>query len=124
MRAMFFALAGGILLIVAAIQAIGVQRYLRNTSVVVGEVIDTPHGGSHPVVRFTTADGNVITFPGNGWIGGYTKGDGVSVRYDPDSPRISPKIDAIGSIWAWVIVSAVLGAGFLVGGWLIRKEIA
>ena len=124
MRALFFALAGGVLLIVAVVQAFGVQRYLRDTSVAAGEVVDTPHGGSHPVVRFTTADGNVVTFPGNGWIGGYAKGDRVAVRYDPQRPQIGSKIDAIGSIWAWVIVLAVMGSGFLLGGWLIRKGVA
>jgi hypothetical protein len=123
-RATFFALAGGALLIVALVQAFGVRRYLESTSVAAGKVIDTPHGSSHPVVRFTTADGDVVTFSGNGWIGGYATGDDLSVRYDPARPHIGPKIDAIGSIWAWVIVLAVLGSGFLFGGWLIRKGVA
>ncbi|MEH3041466.1 MAG: DUF3592 domain-containing protein [Sphingomonas paucimobilis] len=124
MRAMFFALAGGVLLILAVVQGFAVRRDLRKMSVAAGLVIDVPHGGSHPVVRFRTADGEVLTFTGNGWIGGYAKGDRVSVRYHPERPPIGPKIDAIGSVWAWVIASATLGTAFLLGGWLIRKGVA
>ncbi|MDJ0277178.1 DUF3592 domain-containing protein [Sphingomonas sp. 2R-10] len=124
MRAIFFAFAGGVLLVVAVVQAFGVYRYLQDTSVVAGTVVATPHGGSHPVVRFATAKGNMVTFPGKGWIGGYAVGDSVSVRYDPRSPRIGPSIDTIGSVWAGVIVFVVLGAGFLVGGLLVRKGMA
>ena len=63
-----------------------------------------------------------MTFPGNGWISGNATGDRVSVRYDPRRPRISPAIDAIGSVWAGVTTSVVLGVGFVLGGWLSRRR--
>ena len=122
MRAKLFVILGIALLTAAAVQAVAVPRYLRDTSVTIGEVMATPYGGSHPVIRFATADGVVVTFPGNGWIGGYATGDRIAVRYDPRRPRISPAIDAIGSVWAGVIASVVLGVGFVLGGWLSRRR--
>ena len=64
MRAKLFVVLGIALLTDAAVQAVAVRRYLRDTSVTIGEVMATPYGGSHPVIRFATADGVVVTFHG------------------------------------------------------------
>ena len=78
----------------------------------------------HPVVRFTTRDGRVVTF-----ISHYGErhpshrpGDAVPVRYTPGAPTNDARVDAWGPLWSGPAFTGAVGAVlFLIGAVLFAS---
>ena len=72
---------------------------------------------SLPTVEFSTADGVVErTEPREGSrFQGYTVGEQVPIRYDPDDPT-SVEVDTFGALWGTALLRAGFGALFLIMG--------
>jgi uncharacterized integral membrane protein len=118
MKGLFFAIVGGMLLIAAAIAAVGVYRFRESASRADGVVERLNAGGSHPQIRFTTTSGDSVSYAQGGLIFGYDSGDRVQVLYRPERPQATARLDSVGAIWAMPLLLGFLGAGFAIGGLL------
>ncbi len=107
---------GALISLGAVASAIGVLRFVRESSVADGRVASLNAGGSHPEIEFT-ANGQKLSYPQGGWVGGYKPGDAVRVRYRPEAPRVTATVDRFGALWFWPILLALLGLGGLWAGW-------
>ena len=70
----------------------------------------------YPVVRFTTADGNVIEFKsssGSNNPASESPGDRVDVLYDPSDPN-GAQLGGFLYLWLFPIVICAIGAAFIV----------
>jgi Protein of unknown function (DUF3592) len=79
----------------------------------------------HPVVRFETAREQVIVFTSNAGAG-YSVGDAVKVRYDPNHPDRA-RLDSLGDrVWGAVFAAVLLlaGLGVVVGGGVLFARAA
>ncbi|GAB3095053.1 DUF3592 domain-containing protein [Lysobacter terrae] len=112
-KAVIFAAAGVLILIVGAAWCLSVKRFVDRAETADGIVTGLPYGGSHPEVTFTTKDGQVIEAAQNGMIGGYHIGDRVQVFYDAKSPR-DCTLKTFGALWGFPIGVLVMGAIFIV----------
>jgi hypothetical protein len=77
-----------------------------------GEVIRQTSGKHHVDVRFTAANGEVVTYPQNGFVS-YEAGDKVTVYYDAGDPQRRPSTDGIGALWGYTITVCLFAFGFL-----------
>ena len=66
---------------------------------------------AHPLIRFTTADGTVVTFRQNGGIS-RAVGAAVPVAYDPADPAGTAEADTLFAAWGEVMGLAWIGLGF------------
>ena len=101
------------LLVGAVVSALSTRRFIAAASRAEGEVIALSAGGSHPRLRFTTADGQVVTFSGNGLVFGYRVGDHAPVLYLRDRADTTASLAARGSLWFLPIMLAFIGLGWL-----------
>jgi len=80
-----------------------------------GVVVGVPFGPYHPQVAFTTSSGERIEFPAGGLVH-QNMGDRVRVRYVPDNPFASAKIDTVWSVWDFPIVLFAFAALWILVG--------
>lgn len=73
-------------------------------------------GGSHPQIRFVTADGTAVSYPQGGLIFGYRPGDRVQVLFHPADPAGTATLDAVGSLWFTALLLGGLGVLCLAAG--------
>ena len=66
---------------------------------------------AHPLIRFTTGDGTVVTFRQNGGIS-RAVGAAVPVAYDPADPAGTAQADTLFAAWSEVMGLAWIGLGF------------
>ncbi|MDQ2686433.1 MAG: DUF3592 domain-containing protein, partial [Armatimonadota bacterium] len=81
-----FTVIGACIILAALVSAWGTQRFVAGASSASGIVTRLNADGSHPEVRFTTADGRTIEFALNGLIFGYRVRDRVKILYNPRRP--------------------------------------
>jgi Protein of unknown function (DUF3592) len=94
------------------VQSFGNASAFVNAAVrVPGQVVALNAGGSHPQIEFVTKEGERVSYPQGGWIGGFRVGDHVTVLYLEKSPRKTASIDRTGAIWFWPILLLI----FIVG---------
>ncbi len=87
--------------------------FTQNAAHAKGEVTRQTSGKHHVDVQFTTADGQVITYPQNGFIS-YEEGDVVTVYYDPKDPQGSRYTNGIAALWGHTISVSLFAFGFLI----------
>ncbi|MGI4796212.1 MAG: DUF3592 domain-containing protein [Janthinobacterium lividum] len=109
-----FALGGAGLLVAAYLLASSIMSFRTGATRAEGTVTALSAGGSHPVIRFTTADGSAFSFSSNGLIFGYRAGDRVAVLYDKAAPQRSAALDAVGSLYFFPLMLGLIGASFIV----------
>lgn len=113
-----FAVIGAAMLCVAIFQLWQtidlLGRAERVTATVVG-FEPTPRATNDPVLRFTTADGQVVEFH-RGWgtskTTRYSLGEMVEAIYDPADPQAA-RVGRFGSLWWTPTVMLLLGTAFL-----------
>lgn len=111
-KRVFFLTVGLVLLLLAAVDAVHTRRFVVGAARAPGLVINTPFGGSHPVIRFTTASGEAVSFPQGRFVSGYRPGDKVTVVYDSNSPH-GASLDTVGAVWFFPLILGGLGVFFL-----------
>lgn len=87
-------------------------QFVKNSTSTEGYVVALNAGGSHPQIKFTTADGKEIEYAQNGLIGGYRVGDTATVLYDRENPR-EASVDAFGALWGFNLLGLILGICFV-----------
>lgn len=120
MKALIFLVIGLALLAGAVWSGLSSAQFLREASRAPGRVVALNAGGSHPQISFALPDGQDVSYPQGGWIGGYRVGDAVTVRYTANAPARTATVEALGALWAWPIAFAVLGALFTALGIINR----
>ncbi|VWC53060.1 DUF3592 domain-containing protein [Burkholderia lata] len=114
-KGVVFTVVGTCLLIGAALYAQSTREFLRTSVVVPGRVIKLNAGPHHPEIAFTTLAGEHVEYPQGGSV---SEEDGatVEVRYAPDEPAMSARLNTFGAIWGDVLMIAGMGAAFFLGG--------
>jgi hypothetical protein len=111
-----FMAAGLALLGVAALSARHTFAFVGSASRTEGTVVALNAGGSHPQIRFVTADGTAVSYPQGGLIFGYRPGDRVQVLFHPADPAGTATLDAVGSLWFTALLLGGLGVLCLAAG--------
>ncbi|OXI95948.1 MULTISPECIES: DUF3592 domain-containing protein [Burkholderia] len=114
-KGVVFTIVGTCLLIGAALYAQSTREFLRTSIVVPGRVIKLNAGPHHPEIAFTTLAGEHVEYPKGGSV---SEEDGatVEVRYAPDAPAMSARLNTFGAIWGDVLMIGGMGVVFFVGG--------
>jgi Protein of unknown function (DUF3592) len=85
------------------------QEY-KDAAVADGIVTKLNAGGAHPEIEFTTPDGQTVSYPQGGMIGGYEPGQHVRVLYLRDNPKLDPTLDVIGARYAFACFTGLMTA--------------
>lgn len=109
-------LGAAVFLFFAASATSNTLDFLRSSILVSGQVADLPHGPNHPKITFITKAGERISYTQNGFGFDMGVGDEVQVRYLPDDPKSSARVDRVGAIWESSIGWSILGIGFAIYG--------
>jgi hypothetical protein len=88
-----------------------VREFAGHANTAEAVVYATPHGGSHPAIRFNDVAGKVVEYPQGGLIFGYHVGDRVKVLYEAQAPRDTACIDTFGALWFTPLILVLLGLG-------------
>ena len=107
-----FGLIGLMIILGVLAWSLDTYRFVKGSASTEGIVMALNAGGSHPQIRFTTADGKEIEYSQNGLIGGYRVGDKATVLYDAQNPR-EASVDAFGALWGFNLLGFILGACFI-----------
>lgn len=119
---------GVVLIIVGAVLLVRAVGFVANAERATGTVVDLDRGSSsgggttfHPVVRFTTANGEAIEFVSRTGSRppAETPGDRVEVLYYPDDPD-DAELSGIFHVWLAPAILLVLGPAFLGATWFAR----
>jgi hypothetical protein len=125
-----FVVVGVLLLVGGFFSYKHARRFIANSTVADGEVIDlvlrrksnsdspgTNRGTYHPVIRFETESREAIEFVSNTGSSppSHRKGDIVTVRYDPKDPYTA-RVDSFVSLWLPALIPSSLGLLFLTAG--------
>ncbi|MPV58124.1 hypothetical protein CFB46_24510 [Burkholderia sp. HI2761] len=114
-KGVVFTLVGTCMLIGVALNAQSTLAFLRTSVVVPGKVVKLNAGPHHPEIAFTTLAGEQVEYPQGGDVS-VQDGATVEVRYAPDAPRMTARIDTFGAIWGGVLTFGAMGAAFLLVG--------
>ncbi|WP_175950605.1 DUF3592 domain-containing protein [Burkholderia sp. BCC0405] len=114
-KGVVFTVAGTCLLIATALYAQSTREFLRTSIVVPGRVIKLNAGPHHPEIAFTTLAGERVEYAQGGEVS-VQDGATVEVRYTPDEPRMSARMNTFGAIWGGVLTFGGMGVAFLLGG--------
>ncbi|KAF1029172.1 MAG: hypothetical protein GAK40_00622 [Burkholderia plantarii] len=105
-------------LVAAAWTAVLTNDFIHAATIVPGTVVKLNAGGSHPEIAFVTTAGERVSYAQGGWIWGMKVGDAVRVRYLPEAPSITARLDRIGATWASTLFLLWMGVGFAGVGWM------
>ncbi len=108
--------AGAILLVVAAVGAFQVSRFIAGALRSDGTVTRLNAGSSHPQIAFHTQNGSLISYPQGGMVAGFRVGQAVQVFYDAGDPSGTARVRSFGSLWGTSLVLATCGAVLLTLG--------
>jgi hypothetical protein len=111
-KALMFTGIGVAIMLASVAWAVSVWGFAADASSAQGIVTRLNAGASHPQVRFTTAAGEVIEYPQNGWISGYQVGDQITVLYDPQRPT-KAVVNTFGALWGFTLLGFTMGAAFV-----------
>jgi hypothetical protein len=103
-------------LIMTVINIQSTREFVRTSIVVPGEVVRLNAGGFHPEIEFVTRAGEHVSYPQGGIVSRMAVGDRPSVRYLPDNPLPTARIDRFDAIWGNAVFFAVFGLGFIMLG--------
>ncbi|KFG94470.1 hypothetical protein GQ56_0126180 [Burkholderia paludis] len=114
-KGVVFTVLGAGMLIGVALYAQWTREFLRTSVVVPGRVVKLNAGPHHPEIAFTTLAGEHVEYPQGGAV---SEQDGatVEVRYAPDAPRMTARLNTFGAIWGDVLMLGGMGAVFFGGG--------
>jgi hypothetical protein len=113
LEGLFGVVLGGIFLVAGLALAIETRDFMQSSVVVQGRVVRfTTSGAYHLEVEFTTPNGKDITTPQSVIHSDTYIGEQVPVRYRPDSPRASAKLDNFYSIWGLATEFSLMGGIF------------
>ena len=110
-KGLLFSIVGVVLVVAAGLSAYATAGFIRRSQVMPGVVVDTRYGQSHPDIRFTTRNGQTLTYSQGGAVFGMSQGKAVRVRYDPADPGRAASLDTPVAIWSVAGMLAVLGLG-------------
>lgn len=114
-KGILFTLIGAGLLTGVALYAQSTREFLRTSVVVPGRVVKLNAGPHHPQIAFTTLAGEHVEYPQGGAV---SEPDGatVEVRYAPDAPAMTARLNTFGAIWGDVLSFGVMGTFFFGAG--------
>ena len=115
-KGLLFVATGAVLLVTCSVTALDTNRFVREAETAEGVVARLNAGPSHPEIAFTTRDGEAVSYPQGGWIGGFHPGQPVSVLYRPEDPHRTACVDRTGALWAVPVFTGPMGLVFLVVG--------
>ncbi|WPN51990.1 DUF3592 domain-containing protein [Pseudomonas sp. P9_2] len=115
-----FSIVGVVLLVGAIFAYKSSSEFLTVAVPAQGTIIDLIKNTSgdsvsyHPVVRFITNDGQTVEFKSStgGHASSYPVGETIEVLYTPHNPE-DATIKSFFAVWGAVLVTTVLGAGFV-----------
>lgn len=114
-KGVVFTAAGTCLLIGVAMYAQSTREFLRTSIVVPGRVVKLNAGTHHPEIAFTTLAGEHVEYPQGGDVS-VQDGATVEVRYAPEAPAMTARMNTFGAIWGGVLTFGVMGAVFFLAG--------
>jgi hypothetical protein len=114
-KGIVFTVAGTCMLIGAALCAQSTRDFLRASVVVPGRVVRLNAGPHHPEIAFTTLAGEYVEYPQGGEVS-VQDGATVEVRYTPDEPRMTARMNTFGAIWGDALTIGGMGTVFFFGG--------
>jgi hypothetical protein len=114
-KGVVFTVVGTCLLIGTALYAQSTREFLRTSVVVPGRVIKLNAGPHHPEIAFTTLAGEHVEYPQGGEVS-VEDGATVEVRYAPDAPHMTARMNTFGAIWGGVLTFGGMGVAFFLGG--------
>lgn len=112
---LFFLCAGAALLAAGGWRAISTFRLIeagRVASALVAAADDPTAEHAHPMVQFTTADGQVIRYRQNGYSAEAGHGR-VPVIYNPADPARTATVKSFSTLWLPLVMPLGLGAAML-----------
>ncbi|MDR0243428.1 MAG: DUF3592 domain-containing protein [Burkholderia sp.] len=114
-KGIVFTVVGAGLLTGVALYAQSTREFLRTSVVVPGRVVKLNAGPHHPEIAFTTLAGEHVEYPQGGEV---SEQDGatVEVRYAPDAPTMTARLNTFGAIWGDVLIFGVMGTVFFGAG--------
>ena len=112
---LIFIVVGILLIVTNLVMASSNLEFIQKGVVTEGVVIHTKYGRFHPVIRFNTANSEMITYTQGGFNKGYRLHDTMSVLYDPNHPN-NACINSFGSLWGGYIAVLMIGVLFVVTG--------
>jgi hypothetical protein len=105
----------GIGFLVSAIISISSTiNFLRSSVVVPGRVVELNYGGHHPQIEFVTQRGEHVATPQSAFAA-VSLGDQVLVRYRPDAPLQTARLDIFSSVWGGAVVLSLTGLALIAG---------
>ena len=108
--------AGAILLVVAAVGAFQVSRFIAGALRSDGTVTRLNAGSSHPQIAFHMQNGLLISYLQGSMIAGFRVGQAVQVLYDAVDPSGTARVRSFGSLWGTSLMLATCGAVLLTLG--------
>ena len=108
MKNFIFIVVGILIIIGAAVWTFVNWRFANEAAESRGVVIKLNAGGSHPQIKFTTADGKEIEYPQGGLIFGYKPGDEVTVLYEKQNPQ-NATVNSFSALWGFPTLALILG---------------
>lgn len=106
------------LLVAAALSAQSTRAFIHDSIVVPARVIRLNAGGYHPQIEFVTQTGEHVVYPQSVFIARMKTGDRCEVRYLPDNPLATARLNRFDAIWSAAIFLTLMGGGFIVCGLL------
>ncbi|OLL33149.1 hypothetical protein BTH42_04210 [Burkholderia sp. SRS-W-2-2016] len=90
-------------------------EFYKSSAVTEGQIVRLEFGGHHPLVAFDATDGKRYEASTNTWRS-VEVGQLVPVRYRPDNPRRSAKLDRFVDLWKPTMFLALLTSLCVIGG--------
>jgi hypothetical protein len=114
-----FMVVGLVLLSYSVRSAPETRSFVLRATRAEGTVTKLNAGGSHPQIRFTTAEDRDISYPQGGLIFGLRPGEKVEVLFDAVNPCGTATVNAVGAVWFTALMLGMLGTVFLVTGTIV-----
>lgn len=109
-RSAFFLVVGIGVLVVTVSNVTETCRLIDTGERATGAVIALYAGAtSHPEIEFRDSAGQVVRFPGNGFVS-HRVGDQVEVIFKPKDPVGTAVLNEPGALWSLEIADGLLGA--------------
>ncbi|KVL21653.1 MULTISPECIES: DUF3592 domain-containing protein [Burkholderia] len=122
-KGVVFTVVGTCMLVGVALYAQSTREFLRTSVVVPGRVVKLNAGPHHPEIAFTTLAGEHVEYPQGGDVS-VEDGATVEVRYAPDAPEMTARMNTFGAIWGDVLTFGAMGlVSFVVGVGQLRSGV-
>ncbi|AXF23826.1 DUF3592 domain-containing protein [Burkholderia pyrrocinia] len=115
LKGIVFTVVGTCMLIGVFMWAQSTRAFLRTSIVVPGRVVKLNAGPHHPEIAFTTLAGEHVEYPQGGDVS-VPDGATVEVRYAPEAPAMTARMNTFGAIWGGMLTLGGMGAVFFLAG--------